>query len=364
MIITQATLEDFDGIHALLKANHVDYIKEAEKVNGFVTTNMTDDQLTRLIVEQNGVTIAKESGKVLAFAFAAPWSFWKEWPFFAYMIEHLNGYQFEGKTLTTKNTYQYGPVCLDRSVRGSGTFERVFYASLATMRNRYPIMATFINQINGRSYAAHTRKVPMITAGTFDFNNNHYYLMACSTALTQGAVIRVAELRDIQAIADTYTALLTFEQENGGYSNWQLNVYPTVMVAETKVSAREMYVLEDGGEICASMVLNHDQADEYDAVNWQYPAKAEQVLVIHTLCIPPEKAGCGYGTKMVKYAKALARESGCKAIRIDTYSHNEPAKALYQKNGFRIAGYGDILLQGLIPEEQVYLEYRVGNDQV
>ena len=168
--------------------------------------------------------------------------------------------------------------------------------------------------------------------------------------------IRIADPKDIRAIADTYTALLTFERENGSHSNWQLGVYPTVEVAEAKVPAREMYVLEDGGEICASMVLNHDQADEYAGVNWLYPAEDEQVLVIHTLCIPPEKAGRGYGTQMIEYAKEFARKKRCSVIRIDTYSHNEPAKALYQKNGFRIAGYGDILLQGLIPEEQVYLE--------
>lgn len=47
---------------------------------------------------------------------------------------------------------------------------------------------------------------------------------------------------------------------------------------------------------------------------------------------------------------------GCTVIRIDTYAHNHPAKLFYEKNGFRIAGYGEILLQGLIQEEQVYLE--------
>lgn len=181
MQITQATMADFDGIRTLLKANHVDYMPQEERINGFVTTNMTDEQLTRLIVEQNGVTIAKDGDRVLAFAFAAPWEFWKEWPFFANMISILEQYQFRGVTLTTANTYQYGPICLDKSVRGSGTFEKVFFASLATMADRYPIMATFVNQANPRSYTAHSRKAGMDTAGTFDYNGNHYYLMACAT---------------------------------------------------------------------------------------------------------------------------------------------------------------------------------------
>lgn len=176
--------------------------------------------------------------------------------------------------------------------------------------------------------------------------------------------IRLATETDIPTIADTYTALLTYEEENGSNSNWKLNVYPTILVPKEKIPLREMYVLEEDNAICASMVLNKDQAEEYSAIDWKYPAENSQVLVIHTLCIPPDRAGHGYGTRMVAFAKEFARTTACSVIRIDTYAHNRPAKALYMKNGFRIAGYGDIVLQGLIPEEQVYLEYKVEDDAV
>lgn len=172
-------------------------------------------------------------------------------------------------------------------------------------------------------------------------------------------MIRKAKRTDIVAIADTYTALLTHEQQYGGYSNWKLGVYPTIAVPETKVPTGTMYVLEENGEVCASMVLNHDQAEEYAGIEWQYHGEGEQVLVIHTLCIPPQKAGHGYGRQMVEYVKHYAAEVGCTTIRIDTYAHNEPAKRLYLNTGFRIAGYGRILLQGLIEEEQVYMECEV-----
>jgi hypothetical protein len=189
MIVTQASIADIGGIVSLLKANHINYISEGNKLDGFVTTNFTDSQLKALIVQERGVTIAKENDKVLAFSMAASWEFWLGWPFFAYMIEKLPGFTFEDKTLTTQNSYQYGPICIDKSVRGTGVFEQVFYASLTSMRERYPVMVTFINQINHRSYAAHTKKVPMTKAGTFQFNQNDYYLMACSTTLTQKNVL-------------------------------------------------------------------------------------------------------------------------------------------------------------------------------
>ena len=187
MEIRQATLDEFDGVMALLRANHVDNLNEAERKDGFVTTNMTPAQMTALIAEENGVTVALDGDKVTAFAFAAPWIFWSQWPFFQNMIRILGDYRFEGVTLTEENSYQYGPVCVDRSYRGRGLFERVFAASLRTMEDRYPIMATFVNRANPRSYAAHSRKAGMATPGTFDWNGSRYYLMACPTRRTEEA---------------------------------------------------------------------------------------------------------------------------------------------------------------------------------
>lgn len=169
-------------------------------------------------------------------------------------------------------------------------------------------------------------------------------------------MIRKAIDSDIPKIAKTYEELLKFEEQNGTNSNWKLGIYPTIQVPQNQIPTGTMYVLEEHGDICASMVLNHKQAEEYSAVSWLYPAPENQVLVIHTLCIPPQKAGHGYGTQMIDYAKKYAVETRCFVIRIDTYAHNEPAKKLYQKNGFQISGYGTMCVQGFITEEQVYLE--------
>lgn len=179
MTITQATVQDIPAVLALLKANHADNV--ADKSNGFVTTNITKEQMVALILNENGVTIAKDGDKIVAFALAASWKFWSVWPFFVNMIKELPKFSFEGESLSTENTYQYGPVCVDSAYRGSGVFEQVFAASLASMKDRYPLMATFINMVNPRSYAAHTRKAGMEEVGRFDYNQNHYYLMACRT---------------------------------------------------------------------------------------------------------------------------------------------------------------------------------------
>ncbi len=187
LVIRHATVADMPGIRALLKKYHRDTISDKDRPGGFVTTAITDEQLTDLIEKENGVMIivrpqaAPSPDEVLAFCFAAPWEFWKSWPLFAYMIEILPEYEFEGKNVVVEDTYQYGPICVDTSIRGTGAFADLFYASLKDFKDRFPVMITFVNSINGRSENAHNNKAHMQTIGTFDFNDNHYLMMAIRT---------------------------------------------------------------------------------------------------------------------------------------------------------------------------------------
>ena len=116
-------------------------------------------------------------------------------------------------------------------------------------------------------------------------------------------MIRLATKNDIAAVAESYDQLLKHEQINGGFSNWILGVYPTIQVAEETVKNGTMYVLDKDGEVCASMIINNEQANEYEYIDWLYPAEKEKVLVVHTLCIPPKSARKGYGKQMVFSAR-------------------------------------------------------------
>ena len=57
----------------------------------------------------------------------------------------------------------------------------LFAFALQQMARRYPVLVTFVNKNNPRSYAAHTRKVGLEVIAEFEYNNNHYYEMACLT---------------------------------------------------------------------------------------------------------------------------------------------------------------------------------------
>ena len=171
-------------------------------------------------------------------------------------------------------------------------------------------------------------------------------------------LFRPAAESDLDAIERHYTELLTHEAETGrSTTNWSLGVYPTRQTAAAALAAGTLWVLEREGEPVASVILNHHQDDFYATIGWQYPALPEQVLVVHTLCIPPRYAGQGFGRECVSRIKQQAAAMGCVVIRLDTWAGNIPASTLYQKNGFSLCGRAQVLFQGKIPEELVFLEY-------
>ncbi|WP_205964737.1 GNAT family N-acetyltransferase [Paraglaciecola marina] len=177
-----ATLEHIDEILALHFRYQVASISAEDKSDGFITTAFTVAHLTSLIKDECGLFIASVDNKIVAYAMAASWQFWSQWPMFAYMIEHLDDSKCSDTEVTQDNSYQYGPVCVDKAVRGQGVFELIFEFARAEMAKRYPILVTFINKINPRSYEAHTRKTPLKVIKEFDYNNNNYYKLACKTS--------------------------------------------------------------------------------------------------------------------------------------------------------------------------------------
>lgn len=181
MIYRNASIADIPQIEALQQRYHVSFLSEEEKKNGFVTTLFTREQLTELIETEDGISLACDGERVVAYAMAGSWQFWSKWPLFQYMIADLPNTEYLGRTLSTENSYQYGPVCIDMDYRGQGVLQKLFAHSTRQMSKRYPIMITFINQINTRSFAAHTQKVGLTVIKPFTFNGNQYYELGYET---------------------------------------------------------------------------------------------------------------------------------------------------------------------------------------
>ena len=176
-----AEIKDIEGVLKLHAKYQIDTIKEEDKKDGFVTTSFTKEELTLLIEQEKGLFIAVEGDEVLAYVMAASWAFWSRWKMFAYMIDTLPKLFYHGTQLSVENSYQYGPICIDKRVRGTSVLQNIFSFSKSEMSKSYPILVTFINKQNPRSFAAHSRKLGLEVIHEFKFNDNQYWELGCYT---------------------------------------------------------------------------------------------------------------------------------------------------------------------------------------
>jgi hypothetical protein len=180
MITRVASESDINGILELQSQNLYTNLSEAERAEGFVTTPFTVEQIKALL-SQSGVFIAEKQGVLVGYAFAGSWDFFCQWSIFPHMISRFPQLSFQGTQITVGNSFQYGPACIDRILRGSGVFPQLFEVMRSSFSTRFPIGVTFINKANPRSVAAHTRKFNLEIVDEFEFNGQSYYGLAFGT---------------------------------------------------------------------------------------------------------------------------------------------------------------------------------------
>jgi hypothetical protein len=178
MITRLGRTSDIAGILDLQERNLFANLSEADRKDGFVTTIFTPE-LIQEFVAVDGVCVAEHADRIVGYAFAGPWSMYDRWPIFHAMTANFPALRFGGQPLNRDNSFQYGPICLDGSVRGSGLLPQLFATVCAAFA---PLIGTtFINRRNERSMRAHTLKLGLTVIDHFDFNDQSYTTLAFST---------------------------------------------------------------------------------------------------------------------------------------------------------------------------------------
>ncbi|MGN0595114.1 MAG: GNAT family N-acetyltransferase [Hominimerdicola sp.] len=173
-------------------------------------------------------------------------------------------------------------------------------------------------------------------------------------------MIRKALPNELNAVDEIYNEIFLYEKEHGAYTVWKQGVYPTRQTSEKSLSEGTLYVLEQNGEICASMIANQKQPQEYYNVKWKYNSDSDEIFIIHLLCVKPSKSGFGFGKQLVQFAITQAKNLNCKTVRLDTGSQNKPAVALYTKLGFELAGTSTMSVGGVISHKNhLFFEIKV-----
>lgn len=172
-------------------------------------------------------------------------------------------------------------------------------------------------------------------------------------------MVRKATEADIPAVTAIYDALLDREEQGLQSTGWTRGVYPTEQTARDALRAGTLYVMEREGRVTAAAKIDQSQMEQYSRCRWQHDAPPEQVLVLHTLVVPPRCGGHGYGTKFVHFYEDCARERGCPYLRMDTNAVNAAARSLYRKLGYREACIVPCEFNGIPNVQLVCLDKRL-----
>lgn len=172
-----AKLNDIEGVLALQELYLVSNLSEEEKKSGFVTTPFTIEQLTQ-VIKNEGLFIAKDENKIIAYIFADSWDFFSQWPIFEHMVNLFPKLTFLDFEINSTRSFQYGPICIDKKYRGKGLINLLFEFMRIHVVQKYPLSLTFINKTNIPSLKAHTEKLKWTVIGDFEFNNNQYFILA------------------------------------------------------------------------------------------------------------------------------------------------------------------------------------------
>jgi len=172
-------------------------------------------------------------------------------------------------------------------------------------------------------------------------------------------MIRKADENDIKSVALIYEKIIDAEEKGKVSIGWQRNVYPTERTAIEAFEKDELFVLEDKDVVVAAAKINREQVPEYADCTWEFNAPDDEVMVLHTLVVDPDKSGYGYGTKFVDYYEKYALKNCCRYLRMDTNEKNLNARKLYKKLGYKEPGIVPCVFNGIEGVRLVCLEKKL-----
>ena len=146
--------------------------------------------------------------------------------------------------------------------------------------------------------------------------------------------IELASVADAPAIMDLITLCMR-EMRANDIDQWD-DIYPNLPVVEEGARAGSLYAIRREGRMVATVCLDDVQPEEYQPLNWQ--VTEGKALVIHRLCVHPNWRRHGLARRLMDFAESLAAEQGYRSIRLDSYTGNPRAQALYEGRGYRRVG--------------------------
>jgi ribosomal protein S18 acetylase RimI-like enzyme len=143
-------------------------------------------------------------------------------------------------------------------------------------------------------------------------------------------IIRLAKAQDLAAIVNL-TAACVAHMLAHGIEQWD-EIYPGAENILSDIAAATLHVLCVDDAIIGCVTVDDHADPPWQNLVWSAPG--EPFAAVHRLMIHPSQQGRGFAMKLMDHAETLARSRQCRAIRLDTFTQNPGALALYEKLGY------------------------------
>lgn len=150
--------------------------------------------------------------------------------------------------------------------------------------------------------------------------------------------IRVAKEEEFEAIRSFYWEVIDLLQNRDDSVGWKKGIYPDDIFIKSSLAQGELYVLGNGSEYYAAVILNSSWNDGYEGLEWNIECNPQEVIVPHALAVHPKMHGRGIGKAIVNDIIEIANRLNKKAIRLDVLGGNIAAEKLYSECGFKCVG--------------------------
>jgi len=165
-------------------------------------------------------------------------------------------------------------------------------------------------------------------------------------------MIRTANKNDLSSILSIVEeAKSIMKQDNN--DQWD-EYYPLEEHFEQDIEKETLFVLEEDSKIYAFIVIDQQQSEWYDELEW--PVNRNGAYVIHRLAGSSEYKGAA--TQLFDFAVNMALEHQIHVLITDTFALNKRAQGLFEKFGFTKVGEAEIDYHPYNKGEPFYAYYK------
>jgi len=148
-------------------------------------------------------------------------------------------------------------------------------------------------------------------------------------------MIRLAKNEEIDQIL-AITRACAHKMSANGIFQWNED-YPSREAFEHDLKRKELYVLENDGNLMGCIVISTFKDLIYNDVQW-LTENDKPSIYIHRLAVHPDNQGQGNAQKLMVFAENWAKKGDFQSVRLDTFSQNIRNNRFYEQRGYHKLG--------------------------